>query len=98
MAQGSCLGVTQCAIDQALRLTEEDAQMLLAAKALAVDLVDVLGPRRPGGEPASGGDHLDAADRGLVAGRAIEHGLDALAAQLVAVSYTHLTLPTSDLV
>ena len=46
------------------------AQMVLAAKALGVDLVDVLGARRPRGEPAVRGDHLDAADRRVVARRA----------------------------
>ena len=38
-------------------------------KALGVELVDVLGARRAGGEPAVLGDDLDAADRRVVAGR-----------------------------
>jgi hypothetical protein len=38
-------------------------QVVAAAKALGVNLVDLLGARWPRGEPASIGDHLHAADR-----------------------------------
>ena len=42
--------------------------MSLVAEALGVDLVDVLGARRPRGEPAVGRRHLDAADGRAVGG------------------------------
>ena len=40
-------------------------------EALGVDLVDVLGARRPGGEPAVGRRHLQPADGGAVARGAV---------------------------
>ena len=58
------------------------AQVCLAAKALGVDLVDVLGARGSGGEPAVVRAHLEAADGGFVARRVREHLLDALAGEL----------------
>ena len=53
-----------------LGLVEDPLEALLAVEALRVDLVDVLGPGRPRGEPAVLGDDLQAADRRAVAGRA----------------------------
>src|SRR5213595_2409545 len=43
--------------------------MLAAEERLGVDLVHVLGARRPGGEPAVRGRDLEPADRGAVAVR-----------------------------
>ena len=57
--------------------------MVLAAKTLRVDFVDVLGAGRPGGEPAARGDHLDAADRCVVPRSAVEHLVDSFAANSV---------------
>ena len=57
-------------------------QVLGAAERLGVDLVDVLGARRPGGEPGVLGGHLEPADLGAVAGRRGELGGDRLAGQL----------------
>ncbi len=59
--------------------------MGLVLEAFGVDLVDRLGAGRPRGEPAAGGDRLDAADRRAVAGRLVQHLLDLLARQLVAL-------------
>jgi hypothetical protein len=51
-------------------------------EALGVDLVVVLCAAAAGGEPAALGGHLQAADRGVVAGRAGELGGDRLTRQL----------------
>src|SRR3546814_5284629 len=59
-----------------LRLCEDRLQVIAAFEAFAVDLVDVLGARRARGEPAAGGDHLDAADRRVVARRFVKHPRD----------------------
>ncbi len=55
------------------------------AKALGVDLVDVLGARRPSGEPAGGGRDLHAADRRVVARRLGDDARHRFAGQLGAV-------------
>jgi hypothetical protein len=52
------------------------------AERLRVDLVDVLGARRPGGEPSALGGHLETADGGTVAGRMGEARRDGLAREL----------------
>ena len=57
------------------------AQVLAAAEAFGVDLVDVFGAGRPRGEPAALRDHLDAADRIAVARRIGQDPLDLLAGQ-----------------
>ena len=51
------------------------------AEALGVDLVNVLGARRPGSEPAVRGRNLEAADGGVVAGGAGELGEDRFASE-----------------
>ena len=55
--------------------------MVRAAEAFGVDLVDVFGAGGARGKPAAVRDDLDAADRRIVAGRAIEHAVDRLAGQ-----------------
>src|SRR5262249_12320084 len=50
-------------------------------EALRIDLVDGLGTRRAGREPAAARDHLEAADRGIVARRAAELGDNRLAGE-----------------
>ena len=57
-------------------------EVLGAAEGLGVDLVDVLGARRPGGEPGVLRDHLQPADRGVVAGRPGQLRGDRLAGEL----------------
>src|SRR4051812_13381814 len=52
----------QRGVDHGLGFLEHLCQVVLAAEALAVDLVDILGARRPGCEPGLVGHHLDAAD------------------------------------
>src|SRR4029079_1685042 len=76
--RGSCDG----AVDDRLRLLQDPLQVVGAGEALGVDLVDVLGARRPRRVPAALGDHLDAADRRAVARRLVEHALDLLAGEL----------------
>ena len=61
------------AIDDRLRFLQDLLQVIRAREALAVDLVDVLGARRPRREPAALRDHLDAADRRAVARRLVDH-------------------------
>ena len=57
------------AVTTRLRLLLDARQVLGAAEGLGVDLVDVLGARRPGGEPGVLGDDLQPADRRVVARR-----------------------------
>src|SRR3546814_15454128 len=66
-----------------LRLGEDRLQVVAALEAFAVDLVDVLGARRTRGEPAAVGNHLDAADRRVVAGRLVPHFADRGAREIV---------------
>src|SRR5205807_7747631 len=62
-------------------LPDDLLQVRLVAKALGVDLVDVLGAARPRGEPAARGYDLEPTDLGVVAGRLDELGEDRLARQ-----------------
>ena len=57
-------------------------QVRFVLEALGVNLVDVLGARRPGREPAAGGDDLQSADGGVVARSAGQLRGDRLAGQL----------------
>src|SRR6187397_232020 len=59
-------------VDDRLGLDENLLERVFVAKGFGVDLVDVLGARRPRREPAVGADDLDAADRRVVGRRAIE--------------------------
>ena len=72
----------QCFVDQGLRVLDDAAQVVLALKALGIDLVDILGAGRAGGEPAVRGHHLQPADGRAVARRRGEHARDRLAGQL----------------
>src|SRR5471030_2133124 len=56
--------------------------MVVSAETLRVDLVDVLGAGGTRGEPTAGRDHLDAADRRIVARCAVDDALDFLSAEL----------------
>src|SRR5580704_4754923 len=67
--------------DRRLGLLLDLAQVVFAAKALRIDLVDVLGPRRARREPAVLSHDLDAAERLTVAGRGRERRSYLLAAQ-----------------
>src|SRR5260370_2722589 len=68
--------------DDLARLFLNGGQVLGAAEGLGVQLVDVFGAGRAGGEPAGRGDGLGAADRGVVAGGAGEPGGELLAGQV----------------
>src|SRR5690606_1095722 len=71
----------QGGVDGRLRILQQLLQVAVVAEAFGVDLVDVFGPRRTCGEPAGGGDHLDATDGRVIAGRLVEYLLDRLAGQ-----------------
>src|SRR5512143_1069830 len=68
--------------DDLARLVEDPFEVLLAPEALGVELVDVLGSRRAGREPAARGRDLEAADGRVVPRGAGEPRHDGLAAQL----------------
>src|SRR6267378_2617253 len=73
-AQGKEMETGSCAsadggVDESLCFAEQGLQMRRALEALRIDLVDVLGARRPGREPTVRGRDLQAADAGVVAGR-----------------------------
>ena len=69
-------GIVQDVADQFARRGLHLGQVLRAAEALGVDLVDVLGARRAGGEPAVLGGDLQPADRRAVARRLGQLGGD----------------------
>src|SRR6516165_11278126 len=64
-----------------LRLGHKAIQVGLVLEALRVDLVDVLGARRPGREPAAAGHDFQAPDWGVVPGGTRQFGRDRLAGQ-----------------
>src|SRR5438874_1737851 len=66
-----------------LSLLLDPLQVLGAPKTLGVDLVDILGARRPGGEPAEIGLDLDAAEGLAVAGRLAERGADGISGEIL---------------
>src|ERR1700744_4423065 len=68
--------------DDGPRFFLNGGEVLRAAEGLGVELVDVLGAGRAGGEPAGPGDHLQPADRRVVARRGGQRGQDLLAGQL----------------
>ena len=65
-------------VDDLLGLGLHLGEVLGALERLGVDLVDVLGAGRAGGEPRALGGHLEAADRRAVAGRLGQLGRDRL--------------------
>src|SRR6185369_10139452 len=76
---------SQSCIDDGLCFAQDRLQMRVVLEGLRINLVDVLGSGRTRGEPAACGDNFDAADRCVVARRAIEHTLDLLAGQFGAL-------------
>src|SRR5216683_5771202 len=68
--------------DDLPRLLLDRGEMLGAAEGLGVQLVEVFGARRAGGEPTGRGDDLEAADRGAVARRGGQRGGDLLTREL----------------
>src|SRR3546814_4086165 len=60
-------------VDDLLRFGEQALQVFFTLEAFGVDLVDRLGAGGPRGEPAVGGNRLDAAESSVVAGRSEEH-------------------------
>src|ERR1700691_5252493 len=67
--------------DDPLRLFDDRREVALAAEALGVNLVQALGPRRSGGEPATRRDELQAADRRVVPRSARQLARDRLTSQ-----------------
>src|SRR5260221_10744547 len=70
-------------VDGALGIPLNLPQVALAAETLRIDLVDILGARRPRREPAVVGHNLDAAEGLAVAGRRRERGANRLAGKLL---------------
>src|SRR5215469_7195315 len=77
--------ITQHGEEELPSLGLDTGEMLGAQERLGVQLVDVLGPRRPGGEPARLGAHLDPAERLPVAGRGGEPAYHRLSGELAHV-------------
>src|SRR5215469_15828195 len=77
--------VTQHGEEDLLSLGLDTGEMLRAPERLGVELVDVLGPRRPGGEPARLGADLDSAERFPVARRGGEPAYHRLPGELAHV-------------
>src|ERR1700759_747504 len=69
-------------VHQGLRFFEQALQMRVAVEALGVDLVDLLGARRPRRNPAALRTDADAADGRAVAGRLRDDLGDGLAGDL----------------
>src|SRR5512146_1976240 len=74
-------GRFQSVTDDPLRLLDDRREVALAAEALGINLVQALRSRRPGREPAAGGDDLQAADGGAVARRTRQLARDGLAGE-----------------
>src|SRR5487761_103079 len=68
-------------IDDRLRFLHDALQVIGAAEALGVDLVDLFGARWPRGKPAAFRDHLDAADRRAIAWGGAEDTCDLFAGE-----------------
>src|ERR1700739_2177792 len=77
----SCLlfGGGQRGVHHHLSLADDGVEVGLVLEALRVYLVDGLGARGPGREPAAAGDHLEAIDWSIVARGAAQLGGDGLA-------------------
>src|SRR5262245_54469739 len=71
--------------DQGLCVLDDAVQLVLALKALRIDLVDILRTGRAGSEPAVCGHHLEPTNGGAVARRRGEHPRDFVACQLRSV-------------
>src|SRR5918996_117750 len=80
---GAYPGSRERASHDALGFREDSLEVFLAQQALSVDLVDVLGPGGPRGEPAVLGDDLQPPDGGVAAWRRGEYLEDRLASQLI---------------
>src|SRR5690554_97903 len=73
--------LAQRGVDDLSRFCLHFAQVFGPVERLGVDLVDVFGPARAGGEPGAVGDHLHTTDRGTVAGGLAELGGDRMPSQ-----------------
>src|ERR1700733_15792452 len=63
IAKTSVISTTERRVDDTLGLLEDLLEVLRALEALGIELVHVLGARRPGREPAAVGHDLDPAER-----------------------------------
>ena len=82
LAQSSARG--QGRVYDRLRFICDAAQMLLAAKALHIDLVNILRAGWTRCEPSILGDHLQTADGSAIAGRMAKYAQDLFAGQFLA--------------
>jgi hypothetical protein len=71
------------ATDEGLGIGLNLFQMILAAEAFGVNLINILRSRWPRGEPTALGDQLDSADRLVVAGGAVQLRFDRLPGELL---------------
>src|SRR5882724_12870153 len=78
------IGSDECRVDDLLCYLNNVLQVFLTVETFCVDFIDFLGTGWPCRKPAVGGDHLDTTDRGVVAGRAIEHLFDLFTGQPIA--------------
>ncbi len=77
--------------DDRLRFVHDALQMSVVAKALGVDLVDVLGARRARCEPALCRYDLDAAERRVAERSARQHPLDRIASEFARTGSASVT-------
>src|SRR5262245_60813342 len=78
---GSRVKRLQGMVDDLLRFTKDRVQVALVLETLSINLVDVLGSGRPGGEPATGSDYFDTANRCIVARGGGKFGCDRFTCQ-----------------
>src|SRR5258708_10782047 len=76
------MSITEHGVQDLLSFGLDAGEVLRAAERFGVQLVDVLRPRRPGGEPAGLGDDLQAAERLAVTRRGGQPAQHRLAAAL----------------
>ena len=69
-------------VHQRLRLFLNPLQMFSPKKALGVDLIDILRPRRACGEPSILGNNFQPAQRGAISRRGRQFRLNLLSGQL----------------
>ena len=68
-------------VDDLLSFVHDRIEMALILEALRINLVDILGAGRPGGEPSGGSHNLEAADRCAVTWGRSQFGCNRLAGE-----------------
>ena len=78
--------------DESVRIVLNPLQVILAAEAFRINLIDILRSRWPGGKPATPGDHLNSADRFVIAGGSDQLRFNRLASKLFRVELCWIQL------